>query len=124
MAPKALEQSPARFSTHVLNKWRQLRDITQLQKLCSLCSQASNVKRQDIINTPPPLPVYLWLFTGVIFRVFFVSYIVASNISICVIDASFGTTGLPLSSYAASRFDTGGGLQNKTAIVSENIAGS
>ncbi len=43
-------------------------------------------------------------------------------------NASLGTTGLPLSAHlsicAASRFDTGGSLRNKMAIVSENIAAS
>lgn len=43
-----------------------------------------------------------------------------SGVTVCVMNASLGTTDLALS----ARFDTRGALHNKMAIVSDNIAGS
>lgn len=55
-------------------------------------------------------------------------YIIASSVTVCVMNVGLGTTGLTLpahlSIYAASHSDTRGDLQNKKNIVSDNIAGS
>lgn len=117
---RSIRAAPARFSTPVLNKWRQLWDNGQLKNnMFALCLQALNVKNHDFIR----LSSLCFCFNLVSFlaQIFLLQ-------AVCVMIAGLGTTGLPLSAhlsiYTASGFDTGGGLLNKMAIVSENIAGS